>query len=68
MEGSYKQAEIPAPHSLPGLEEIKMPKEGFEPSILAELRPERSVYTNFTTSAEFFRKEFEEKFFKTGTV
>jgi hypothetical protein len=28
-----------------------MPKGGFEPPILAELRPERSVYTNFTTSA-----------------
>lgn len=31
---------------------IKMPKEGFEPSILAELRPERSEYTNFSTSAK----------------
>lgn len=30
---------------------LKMPKGGFEPPILAELRPERSVYTNFTTSA-----------------
>lgn len=30
----------------------KVPKEGFEPSILAELRPERSEYTNFSTSAE----------------
>ncbi len=30
-----------------------MPKVGFEPTILSELRPERSVYTSFTTSARF---------------
>ncbi len=53
MEGNSVQAEIREGLRISHLRKRKMPKEGFEPSILAELRPERSVYTNFTTSANF---------------
>jgi hypothetical protein len=35
-----------------------MPKGGVEPPTLAGLRPERSVYANFTTSAQHFYKGF----------